>query len=237
MLMKDFIYKIKIFFWLIAVFVFRILFAHKYVKAPLLKTLYYNFHGGFTGNQVALYNLNKHNKDEYLSEFDWFKSRRINHPYGYMLDDKVLCAETIKDYVNVPDTLFKKENGFLTNNDDGITIKEAIDLIEFKKSVFFKPISVGKGTGVIRIDYKNKRFYIDSKRVKENDVISILDKKDNYFVSSAIEQAKYLRDIYNETSNTIRIITGRGKNNKVKILCAVQRFGTSKTWNFICNKT
>lgn len=229
MRMKSIIYKIKRFFWLSAVFVVRIVFAHRYIKAPFFKTLYYNFHGGFTCNQVSLYKLNKSNKNDYLSEFDWFKSRSINYPYGYMLDDKVYCANLIKDYVNVPDTLFEKKSGLLTSNDTSINIDEVIDLIKISESVFFKPISVGKGIGVVRIDYKNNVFYIDTKEVSKDQIISILNKKDNYFVSTCVKQAKYLDKIYNSTSNTIRMITGRFKNGEVKLLCAVQRFGTSQT--------
>ena len=228
MLMKNIIHKIKRFFWLIAVFIIKIVFAPRIIKAPFFKSLYFNFHGGFTSNQVALYNLDKQNKKEYLSEFDWYKSRNINYPYGYLLDNKLICVELIKDYVKVPKTLFKKENGTIFNCDAPIGINTAIEIIKSSKSVFFKPISVGKGSGVVRIDFIKDEFYLDSKKTNTDAILSILNEKDNYFVSECIKQAKYLKSIYNETSNTIRLITGRD-NDKVEILCAVQRIGTSST--------
>lgn len=229
MFMKKIIFNIKRFFWLIAVFIIKIVFAPRIIKAPFFKSLYYNFNGGFTSNQVALYNLNKNNKKEYLSEFDWYKSRKINYPNSYMLDNKLICVDLIKNYVNVPETLFKKENGALSCYDDIIDISVVLDMIKSKKSVFFKPISVGKGSGVVRIDYIDNDFYLDSEKVTSSKILSMLDQKDNYFVSVCIKQAKYLRNIYAETSNTIRLITGRSKDDKVKILCAVQRIGTSST--------
>ena len=227
--MKDLIYRIKRFFWLVAAFILKIVFAPRIIKAPFFKSLYYNFHGSFTSNQVALYNLNKKNKDQYLSEFDWYKSRSINYPNSYMLDNKLICVELIKDHVKTPETLVKKENGLITKDDNPITTEEILDIIKIKESVFFKPISVGKGSGVLRIDYKDNKFYIDSKETEVETIKNILNDRDSYFISVCIKQAKYLNEIYNETSNTIRLITGRGKDNKMKLLCAVQRIGTSET--------
>lgn len=227
--MKKLVYKIKRFFWLIAVFIVKIVFAPRIIKAPFFKSLFYNFCGGFTSNQVALYNLNRKNRKDYLSEFDWYKSRSINYPNSYMLDNKLICVELIKNYVKTPETLIEKENGTITQDNKTLNAEDVLEVIKQKKSVFFKPISVGKGSGVIRIDYKNNKFYIDTKETDSNEIISILNEKDNYFISVCIKQAKYLNEIYSETSNTIRLITGRGKDNKVKILCAVQRIGTSET--------
>ena len=227
--MKKLIYKIRRFFWLIAVFIIKIVFAKRIIKAPFFKSLYYNFCGGFTSNQIALYNLNRKNRKEYLSEFDWYKSRSINYPNSYMLDNKLVCVELIKDYVNTPKTLIKKENGVITKDNNTINEEEVLEIIKKEKSVFFKPISVGKGSGVFRIDYKENNFYIDFKEIDTDNILNILKEKDSYFISTCIKQAKYLNEIYSETSNTIRIITGRGKDDKVKLLCAVQRIGTSET--------
>ena len=57
-----------------------------------------------------------------------------------------------------------------------------------------------------------------------------LNKKNNYFLSSCINQAKYLNDIYAKTANTIRLITVRDKKtNSIKVLHAVQRIGVKET--------
>lgn len=228
-IMKALFYKIKRFFWLIAVFIVRILFAKRKFKVQFFKSIYYNFNGGFTANQVALYNLNKKNKGQYLSEFDWYKSRRINYPNGYLLDNKLVCVNLVEKYVNTPKTLFEKQHGKIKTGGGNITSNEAIKIIKKYKSVFFKPISVGKGIGVFRIDYKDDNFYIDLKKVLSQDINRILETKDNYFVSVCVKQSKFLNNIYKNTSNTIRLVTARNKNGKVEVLCAVQRIGTSDT--------
>lgn len=222
--------KVKRFVWLCAVFVVRIVFAPRKFKVPILKGLYYNFNGGFTSNQVALYNLNKNNKKEYLSEFDWYKSRKINYPNSYKLNNKLICNKIMKDYVNIPETCITKENGiYKDKSNKEITLKKAIDILKKEKSLFFKPISIGKGIGIFRLDYENKIFKKDFKEIEETDLRKILQEKDNYFISTRIEQSDYLNKIHDKTSNTIRIITARDKNDNINILAAVQRIGTKST--------
>lgn len=227
--MDKLIFEIKRFFWLFAVFFVRIVFAKRNFKVPYLKSLYYNINGGFTSDQVALYDLNKTNKKEYLSEFDWYKSRKINYPNSYKLNNKLICAEMLKDIVYVPKTVLKKESGILSlDNNNKITEEEAIATLKKEKSLFFKPISIGKGIGIFRLDYKNNKFYINFKEVSEEKLKELLKTRDDYFISSRIAQSEYLDNIYEKTSNTIRLITVR-ENNKVKILFAVQRLGTKET--------
>ena len=222
--------KIKKTIWLSAVFIVKILFAPNHFKVPFFKGLYYNFFG-FTNDQVALYNLNRKNYRAYLSEFDWYKSRFINKPYNFVLDNKLVCVDLIKDYITTPKTyIIKKDQVFYSYDNKNYTIEDVIKLIKTKKSAYFKPIAVGKGIGVFRIDYKNNKFFIDFKETEEEKLKYILNKKNNYFLSSCINQAKYLNDIYAKTANTIRLITVRDKKtNSIKVLHAVQRIGVKET--------
>lgn len=226
MKLKD---KIKYYLKLFAVFWIRIVFAKRKFKVSILKSLYYNFNGGFTANQVALYNLNKSNKNDYISEFDWYKSRRLNYPNSYMLNNKLICVSLIKDYISTPVTFFKKEKGKISTDSKEISLAKAVNILKEKESSYFKPISVGKGIGIFRIDYKKNSFYINFKKVSENKIRTILKTKDRYFLSSCINQADYINNIYDKTSNTIRLITGRNKKGMVKVLGAVQRIGTKET--------
>lgn len=223
--------KIKKIVWLAAVFIVRIIFAPNHFKVPIFKGLYYNLFYGFTKDQIALYDINKDNKNEYLSEFDWYKSRFINEPYNFVLNNKLVCVDLIKNYIKTPETyIIKKDNTFYSYDDKKYDIEKVMSLIKEKKSAYFKPISVGKGIGVFRIDYKNNKFLIDYKETEEKHLKSILINKNNYFLSSCITQAKYLNNIYDKTSNTIRLITVRDKKtNTIKVLHAVQRIGVKET--------
>ena len=220
----------KRFIWLCAIFVIRIVFAPRKFKVPILKGLYYNFNGGFTSNQVALYDLNKANKKEYLSEFEWYKSRKINYPNSYKLNNKLICNKIMKEYVNIPETCITKENGvYKDKNNKEITLNQTIEILKKEKSLFFKPISIGKGIGIFRLDYESNKFKKDFKEIEEKDLRKILQERDNYFISLRIKQSQYLDKIYDKTSNTVRIITARYENGSIDILAAVQRIGTKST--------
>lgn len=213
------------------VFVVRIVFAPNHFKVPFFKGLYYNLFYGFTRDQVALYDINRNNRYLYLSEFDWYKSRFINEPYNFVLDNKLVCVDLIKNYIKTPDTyVIKRGNVFYGYDDSAYDVSKVIDLIKKKKSAYFKPISVGKGIGIFRVDYKNKKFFVDFEEVSEDALRSVFEKKDDYFLSSCVKQASYLNNIYDKTSNTIRLITVRDKESKsIKVLYAVQRIGIKET--------
>ena len=68
-------------------FFYYVLFSKGNFKLGWIKRLNIAFNGGFTANQFYIFNLKENNKGEYLSEYDWFKSRRLNKPYEYKLND------------------------------------------------------------------------------------------------------------------------------------------------------
>ena len=70
----------------------RILFAPNHFKLPIYKRIHYAVFGGYMIDQVALYDFRHNDKKQYLSEFDWYRSRRINDPYSNMLNNKVVFS-------------------------------------------------------------------------------------------------------------------------------------------------
>ena len=80
----------------------NILFSKSHFKVSIFKRIYYAIFGGFIADQIVIYNLNKKNKKEYLSEFEWYKSRYINEPYNFVLNNKLVCTDLFKEHLNVP---------------------------------------------------------------------------------------------------------------------------------------
>lgn len=213
------------------IWIVKILFATCHFKVPLYKRIYFSIFGGFMPDQVALYNLNRQNRKEYLSEFDWYKSRYINEPYNFILNNKLVCADLLKQYIYVPETICIKRKGNLYSrlyNISGYT--DVIDILKQRKQLYIKPISVGKGIGVSKLTYNDNNIYIDLALKSQEEFIAFLRKRDDYFISECIEQCKDLNKIYDKTSNTIRLITARNpKSKKCEVLFAVQRMGTNET--------
>lgn len=216
---------------LIVLYFRRILFVKNHFKVPFFKKLKANFGGGYLADQYALYDFDHNDKNEYLSEFDWYKSRYINEPFDFMMNNKVVCNLVLGQYVRVAQTYAVKNKGLLTSQDDEYTTYDEIyDLLKEKGSLIVKPYGKGKGIGVYQFRYADGKTYVGADESSKQEVISILKNSDDWMLCEYIKQHHYSSDIYDKTANTIRLITLRDpKTNKIKIFFAVQRIGTSKT--------
>lgn len=211
----------------------RILFAPDHFGVPLHVRLRLAMTRGFIPDQYVIYDLKHNDPGEYLSEFDWYRSRYINEPFNTMLNNKVVCTEMLSPFVSVPEILLVKSRGRMAVQADGArycSIDEAIAVIVEAGAVFKKPIGDGKGHGVHRIDATSEGFLIDAAPVTEGEVRQFLDADDEWFLCALVEQSEELAAIYSETSNTIRLITLRDpETGAVEVFFAVLRIGTAAT--------
>ena len=211
----------------------RIVFAKNHFKCPWYKKLRANICGGFLADQWMLYDFDHNDKSEYLSEFDWYRSRYINEPFDFVCNNKIASAEILKQYVRVPESYMIKNKGHLTSFDSvAMNYEDALALLKEKKKMFFKPYGKGKGTGVVIMTWDEEANLpaIDLRPMSEEDFLGHLKKHDDWFLSEAMEQHQYLNDIYDQTVNTIRFITLKDpKTHQFKVFFAVQRIGTKET--------
>lgn len=209
----------------------RIVFVKSNFKISFIKKIKANLNRGFLADQWILYDFDNNNKNEYLSEFDWYKSRYINEPFNFMLNNKIVLSEILKQYIRVPENYLIKNNGRITTfKSEEVTEQYVIELLREKKSVFVKPYGKGKGNGINRLKFLNGNFYIDDVKCSEFKIIELLKSRDNWFICEEIKQSGYASEIYDRTVNTIRLITFKDiATHHFKIFFAVQRIGTEKT--------
>ena len=216
---------------LVLIYFRRILFAKNHFKCPFHKKIRANLTRGFLADQWMLYDFDHNDYNEYLSEFDWYRSRYINEPFDFLFNNKIAANEILKQYVRVPDIYMIKNHGFLsTFESKPLEYQTAIDLLKEKERLFIKPYGAGKGTGVNILIYENGKFYIDKDEHTEEEIIRHLKGRDNWILCETMKQHHYSDEIYDKTVNTIRLITLRDiHTHQFKIFFAVQRIGTSAT--------
>ncbi|MGN0170390.1 MAG: sugar-transfer associated ATP-grasp domain-containing protein [Lachnospiraceae bacterium] len=209
----------------------NIIFAKNHFKCSFIKKLRANFGGGFLADQWMLYDFDHNDKREYLSEYDWYRSRYINAPFDFLLNNKIAAAEILKQYIRVPESYMIKNDGFLTGFDSEVRQYEEVEeLLKQKETLFIKPYGKGKGNGVNILRYVDGKIYVDQEEYSSRQFVDFLKKRDNWFISESIKQHAYADALYDKTVNTIRMITLRDpKTNEFKIFFAVQRIGTSAT--------
>lgn len=209
----------------------RIVFVKNSFNVAFLTKLKANICGGFTADQWALYSLDLKKKKEYLSEFDWYRSRYINDPFDVMLNNKVITTEALRQYIRIPEIYAVNVRGdtfdFCGNK---LSPREAVDVIKAKEDCFLKPFGKGKGVGVSRFRCAGGKFYRDGEKIAQGNLEKMLRVCRDWYLSETVRQHEYAEKLYDKTTNTIRLITVRNpRTQKLKVLFAVQRVGTSAT--------
>ena len=210
---------------------FRILFVKEHYKVPVWTKLRLNLQG-YLVDQYMSYDFKHCDRREYLSEFDWYRSRRINGDYSFILNNKLVCADMLRPYACVPET-YAFKNGQVIFMDNGEPAEEETLLAALRRSgmTIMKPIGFGKGKGVHLIRWEKDGFMMDQEPVTQQELLEFLRKSKDWFLSEYVYQAEYLNKIYDRTANTVRLITLREpENHRFKVFFAVQRLGTSGTF-------
>ena len=210
----------------------RILFAPNHFKLPLYKRIHYSIFGGYMIDQVAMYDFKHNDKKQYLSEFDWYRSRRINDPYSEMLNNKVVFTQIIERYCSTPEIYCVKKdkrlagmNGRVINGYDDL-----IGLLHEVEAFVVKPVRAGKGKGVYVVKYNGHGIICNDEPHTESELISRLEHDEEWLVCAYAHQAEYLNKLYANSANTLRMIVLRSAQTKEFELCfAVQRIGAAWT--------
>ena len=159
----------------------RIVFAPNHMKVGFLTKLRANFCGGFLADQWALYALDGKKKKEYLSEFDWYRSRYINEPFDQMLNNKVVATEVLRQYVRVPEVYLVKTRAGIV--DAGHCTKDgavAVETLRRRREAFMKPFGKGKGNGVHRLRYDGQDFWVDQEKKSAEEMKRLFEKESEW---------------------------------------------------------
>lgn len=213
----------------------RILLAPNHFGVSVFQRIKLSIMGGYVVDQYAIYDFKHNDRKQYLSEFDWYRSRHINHPFDAMLNNKIVCTEVLRHHVDVPELLLMKNHGKIVSLEQGKAngYRDYSDVIELARRygiLFVKPLAAGKGKGVKRIEFDGSSMLVDGSSTSEDAIMGSLKKEKAWFISLGVKQHPYLDEIYDKTTNTIRLITFRdSKSGCYKVFFAVQRIGTSDT--------
>lgn len=210
----------------------RILLAPNRFGVPLFRRIRLAVFGGFIGDQYALYDLGHRSRREYLSEFDWYRSRWINEPFDAMLNNKIICNEVLAPHIRVSPIFFVKNKSRLVRTGDGrarVSVDDVIASLREHGSLFLKPLTAGKGKGVHRLDAVDDALFVDEKEHSETDLAAFLDAQPDWLLTKTVTQHPDLAAIFPRATNTIRLITVRTGDGGARPLFGVLRIGTAST--------
>lgn len=208
-----------------------ILFAKSDFPAPLLLRLRMAFGGGFTVNEYYIFDLQHCDKNEYLSELDWFRSRMINAGKAAVLNNKEAFQRVIENIAPCPQMLLVCSGGdvFDYRTKESLNNQKILSVLQKEADCIIKPRSKGKGRGITRIRFTEGKFRLDDKACSPDEMLSCIRQSSNSVVCAYVKQHPYAEKIYPASVNTIRFLVARDGNNRMELLYAVQRFGRKGT--------
>jgi len=185
----------------------RIVFVGSHHDVTLRQKLSANIGGGFLADQYALYNFAANDRWQYLSEFDWYRSRYINSPHNFMLNNKVTCSQLLRPYVRVPKVLLVKTRGRYINGDGTPPSESPVaDVLALGGMLYCKPLSAGKGKDIWRLEATDQGLLLNGVAHSPEAVRALLNSRDNWYISENVEQGEYSSRLYPQTTNTIRFV-------------------------------
>ena len=182
---------------------------------------------GFTTQEYYLYELNKNNYHEYLSDFTRWELRKLNGSYGIILDNQIVFNDLLANICKVPKILLYKNNGKYYNSQKE-EIREDEIINQLTNSFIIKPCFGGGGKGVVEARCYNRQcFSID---LEEISIVSVLQNYNYCIVEDKIEQSSFYSKFYESSINTIRIVSINDCGS-IKLTNAILRIGTKRSKN------
>ena len=208
----------------------RILFAPDHFHTPLHVRLALCLKG-FVPDQYWLYDLKHRGTGEYLSEFDWYRSRRINGREAFVLNNKMVCTHLLHQYTDVPEILcFRKGRPIVAANGDVLDEASLLSLLRDAGRSFFKPTDSGKGKNILSIAREGEGFLVNGEPWQADRLVRRLFQEKNWLLCRFVEQSPFMASFFPGSANTLRIITVRDAvYHRPEVLFAVQRFGRAST--------
>ena len=181
---------------------------------------------GFLAEKYTLYQLDKNNYKDYLSDYHAAMARWINEPFNELLTNKLIFSEYVGKYIQVPKTFGIIVSGQFYSNDS----RSIEDLINQFEIFVVKTISGGGGKGVYIINKENDNQFLvnNTKTYSSKELLSFFKTLNNYIFTDYIEPSEFSKSLNATSVNTMRIITLIDpETNKAFIARAVQRIGVA----------
>lgn len=199
---------------------------NSHYKLGLIKRIYYAVKN-FSVNEYFWYNFKENDYREYISEYERRKGRDINGEYKIVLDNKIIFEEFFKDYIKVPSNYaYISNKNIYPLHDFDISNKKIIEFIKNKKIVVLKILKGCEGKGVYIVKYLNNKFFINEEKITSKSLVEFILNSDDSIICEYMTQSKFENEIFDKSTNTIRIVCAKAKNEKyAHVIKAVQRIG------------
>lgn len=189
---------------------------------------------GFTTASWRLFGLDQHDPDLFAADFPLvLRGTRINGFWNPIVGNKLVLSYIARATgVPCPPILGCIVRG-RPHDFAGRRSSELLDTLadwsEGEQGLVFRPHWSGGGEGVFFVDRRGGRWSINGHPAEPDDLRQVVGNLDRYLVTRRLEQARYAREIFPRTANTLRVLTLRDDAGPF-VAAAVHRFGSSHSF-------
>lgn len=194
---------------------------------------------GWFSYRIEELGLNDSNSDKYVCDYDYFWVNRINGSYQSWIQDKLATRFSMHQFKNLlPDYYYAINN---INGDGRIcslpdlpknltnTCDDFFKLLHHKGILAIKASYGSHGIGFYRAEEKDGLLYLDGEETTREEIIKILYRKETVqLVTEYITMHSFLRNIYPDALNTVRVNCFNKDGENPVIGACFLKFGHSK---------
>ena len=190
---------------------------------------------GFLSESILVYGREPHQLSDYLSDFSRYtRTPFINEPYSDFLNNKILFEASFGACINVPRNLGLVDTGRFLTLVKGGSVSTIDTLLEYCRDgtgLVFKPFAGGLGDQLYILLHNDETgFWLNGIKTSTHELNRLFHEFRMMLCCEYVHQAKYSREIFPETSNTIRVLTLIDPDSNRSFLAAAShRFGTRRS--------
>lgn len=188
------------------------------------------FVSGFTADQYILYSLDENKKENYITEWERIKTRKLYQDINFLFDDKLIFDHFFRQYIKIPKLHFYSVDGVVFDSEGKVLEDEDLWILLKKETFYFlKPRFGAGGKGAAKISLKNNFVQWNNELLNKDSFLEKVKEYD-YIGQSILKQHNYSNNIFPDSTNTLRIITlYNSDTGEVKVPIAMHRFGREET--------
>lgn len=168
---------------------------------------------GFLAEHASAYGINEENFQEYLSDYDFYKTWPLNSWARIWVNDKLtlkhMLSGTEFDYLLPKYYYYTMTDGLRPCMDNHLSHPESFDtfiqLLKAEKDLACKPNNDALSNGFCHMEYKNNHFYINGEVSSEAGVRQFVESHPNYVFQEYIRPSMELQAI-SPLIHTLRIL-------------------------------
>jgi hypothetical protein len=167
--------------------------------------------GGFLSESYVIYQLDKNDRSQYLSDFQrWVRTPDVNGQYHLLLRDKLLFALVMKSFpLHDVDSFGVIRNGrvFYAGCSKIGAADYLLQLLQIHPRLVLKPIDAGGGANVRFLFRRDEGLLLNGTPLCESRLRTLVSSMRNDIISCFVEQSREVAALNPRTTNTLRVLT------------------------------